>query len=191
MFNPKNSNQSYLIINPFKEENTILENQFAYERLLSVLYSHDYTVKNLLEVSEKNHTKGFFALIESSDNDTLRKEVLTILEFMNIDSAFLKYANQKNPVMIKKSGEEVPHIMKLNENSENHKNFIVDGFCFYFKSEIRYHYPKNKSHLKNGMIVEYLNDKTWTQREIKDVETEFDRMYNLLIKYNKLRVPIY
>ena len=38
------------------------------------------------------------------------------------------------------------------------------------------------------MIVEYFSNKNWTKKEIKNLDIEFEDMYKLLIKYDKIRV---
>ena len=38
------------------------------------------------------------------------------------------------------------------------------------------------------MIVEYFNENKWTKKQISNIETEYENMYKLLIKYKKLRI---
>ena len=87
-------------------------------------------------------------------------------------------------------GSERPmSVAYYNENTTN-KTYLHNGISFSFIEEKRYYTPKGKSDLKNGMIVEYLNDSIWNQRTIVDIDTEYLNLYGLLIKYNKMRVPI-
>ena len=38
------------------------------------------------------------------------------------------------------------------------------------------------------MIVEYLNNNKWNQKKVENPKQEWDDMYKLLSKYDKLRV---
>ena len=40
------------------------------------------------------------------------------------------------------------------------------------------------------MIVECLSNDNWIKKSINNVSLEYDKIYKLLIKYNKVRIPI-
>lgn len=189
MINFKDINSQILLINPYKSQDSSLTNKWNTERLYSVLYSQDYTVIPIKEYNGENYTDSFIGIPTISDNDEFRKNSLAILEFLNIETAIIKYNNQSDFVKISKNGEEKPLMLLVNESIDNNIIFIYEGMYFSFKEKVRYFFPKVKEHLKNGMIVEYLNDNKWFKKEIKNLDTEYDKMYKLLIKYEKLRVP--
>ena len=78
----------------------------------------------------------------------------------------------------------------FNTDSEN-VSYLYRGLSFSFVESKRYWVPKSKEDFKVGMIVEYFNNNQWNKKQILDLDQEFDKMYNLLIKYNKLRVPMW
>jgi hypothetical protein len=40
------------------------------------------------------------------------------------------------------------------------------------------------------MIVEYYNNNIWNQKTINDLDSEYDKLYRLMIQYEKLRILI-
>lgn len=40
------------------------------------------------------------------------------------------------------------------------------------------------------MIVEYFNKDKWIKKQVINPETEYEKMYDLLIKFNKIRIAI-
>ena len=38
------------------------------------------------------------------------------------------------------------------------------------------------------MFVEYFNNNKWNQKQITNIESEYDKTFKLLIKYDKLRI---
>lgn len=190
MLNLQDNNLSYVIINPIKDDCTILENNLNLERLCSVYYSKDFSIFPLKELSNESMSKTFLAIHPSTDNDSIRQETLQILEFLDIDKCILKYVGHKNPVILEKDGNEAPLVLNMYPEKTNESFFILDGLSFNFSKEQRYFYPKMKNHLKNGMLVEYFNNDIWKSKQIDNIDVEYDRMFSLLIKYDKLRIPI-
>ena len=61
---------------------------------------------------------------------------------------------------------------------------------FSFEPRKRYWKPSKVSDFKEGMIIEILNNNAqWVEKTVKDPEVEYQRMYKLLIKYNKIKIP--
>jgi hypothetical protein len=48
--------------------------------------------------------------------------------------------------------------------------------------------PKKKEDFRQGMIIEYFNNSQWNEKIVFDLDTEWDKMYKLLVKYDKIRV---
>jgi hypothetical protein len=42
--------------------------------------------------------------------------------------------------------------------------------------------------LKVGMVVEYMNNNKWHEKMVQNPQDEWEKLYKLLIKYDKLRV---
>ena len=190
MFNLSDPKVSYIIFTPEKESNTELENKLLCERSSSILYSKGYTILSVTGYYEGKYEKSFIAIPEFTNNDDLRKDSYYLLDTFHQDSLILKYFDNNSATKIMNDGSERPmSVAYYNENTTN-KTYLHNGISFSFIEEKRYYTPKGKSDLKNGMIVEYLNDSIWNQRTIVDIDTEYLNLYGLLIKYNKMRVPI-
>jgi hypothetical protein len=78
--------------------------------------------------------------------------------------------------------------MCIYDSNINNKTYIYNGLSFTFNDKKRYHFLNYKDELKNGMIVEFFNNDKWIERKIVNIDIEYEKMYKLLIKYNKLRV---
>jgi len=189
MFSLADPKVSFILINPESKLVSDLQNNWNCERLCSVLYSKDYTVIPIKELYNNQYSKSFLGISSNDSNDEIRLESLNILEFLQIDEAIVKYLDTSDPVRIERSGKETPLAFTVYESDENCKIYIHDGISFSFKEAKRYFSPKKKSDLKRGMVVEYFNNNKWNRKEIVELDEEFDKMYNLLIKYNKLRIP--
>jgi hypothetical protein len=177
-------------MSPEKDSCTILENIHNSERLCNVFYSKDFTVFPIKEYSNEKSKKAFIGIVPLSNNDLIREEVLKILEFLDIEHSVVKYFNDKNPVILSKNGHEKPVTTQFYPSPDVADFYISEGISFCFQNQLRYFFPKKKEHLKNGMIIEFLNNDIWKSKEVLDLDEEYSKMYSLLIKYNKLRIPI-
>ena len=54
--------------------------------------------------------------------------------------------------------------------------------------EKRYWIPKKKDDFRVGMIVEYFSNNTWNEKLVENPNDEWDRMYKLMLKYDKIRI---
>lgn len=189
MFQLINPKLSFILINPEVSNATNLENNWNCERLCSVLYSKDFTVIPIRELYQDKYSRAFLGISPNINNDHIRQDALQILEFLDIEEAIIKYIDSQSPTKITKSGEETPLTFSVYESDDNSKIYIHDGVSFSFRESTRYFFPKKKEHLKSGMVVEYYNNNKWNKKQIVKLDEEFDKMYNLLIKYDKLRIP--
>jgi hypothetical protein len=53
-----------------------------------------------------------------------------------------------------------------------------------------YIFPNSKKDFKSGMVVEYFSNNKWIEKRVDNVDLEFDKIYALMIKYNKVRIPV-
>jgi hypothetical protein len=190
MFNLQNEDLSFIIINSEKEFQTVLENYHNSERLYSVLDSKEFSIFKLKDFKKSKMSPAYLAVTQLKENDSIRAEALHILEFMDISSLILKYKDSKNPILLEKNGHETPLLFEFYPNNQEEQFYVLEGLSFNFKKDQRFFFPKNKSHLKQGMVVEYLNDDIWKSRKIDNLDVEYNKMYSLLMKYDKLRIPI-
>lgn len=177
MLDLKNPNISYVLIS---SENI--------KSLISYLYSRDYY---LLEI--KGYYQGKFedSLIAFTELDSseLRKDCLHMMEYFDQDCVIVKYRNENSAKKIFNDGQEKPlGILLYNTDSDN-KSYIHDGLSFSFVEKQLYYFPKEKSDFKSGMLIECFSNNKWIEKKVVNPDVEFDKMYSLLMKYNKIRIP--
>ncbi len=177
MLDLKNTNISYILVS---SENL--------NSLVSYLYSRDYY---LLDI--KGYYQGKFedSLIAFTDlpSDDLYRDCLHIMEHFNQECVIAKYKGENSAKKIFQDGQEKPlGILLYNTDSEN-KSYIHDGLSFSFVEKQLYYFPKDKEDFKSGMIIECFSNNKWIEKKVVNPEIEFEKMYSLLMKYNKIRIP--
>ncbi len=154
--------------------------------MISVLYSKEYQILPI-----KGYYKGSFedsVIAWGPDNDDLRRYVIFLLDHFNQDCAIIKYQGDSNAKKVFFDGSEQPlGLLMYNTDSEN-KSYLHNGVSFSFVEAKRYWIPKTMDDLKVGMIVEYMNNNKWYERKVQNPKEEWEKLYKLLIKYDKLRV---
>lgn len=188
MFNIKDPNLSYILVSPEKPEFGQIDNNLNCERCCSILYSKDYTVFPIATYERGNPSRSFIAIPSSSSNDELRRDSLFLMDKFNIESVVVKYHSEDSPTKISINGSEKELGIGLYESSENTKIFVHGGISFNFFEKKKYRFPKDKRELKRGMVVEFFNNNRWVTKQVHNPDDEWERMYKLLTKYNKLRV---
>lgn len=191
MFNLNGTDISYIIFSPEQKDLSKIENSLLCEKASSILYSKDYVV-----ISVKGHYKGelensFIALQNVPNNDSLREDCLYLLEIFKQNNAIVKYQGHEDATKIYNSGEEKPMTITIYDSNLDNKTYLYNGISFSFLEKQRFYFPKEKSELKKGMVLEYYNNKDWVKKEIVDINTEYDNLYKLLMKYKKVRIPVY
>ena len=181
MFNLSDKNISYLI---FPSDLSTIE----YERSCNILYSKDYSIIPI-STYEGKYERSYIA-ISSTDNDNLRFDAIFLTEQFNKSSVIIKYLGESNPTKILNDGSEIPMDVILYNEDINSKVYLYNGVSFSFLEKKIYFFPKKKDDFKNGMVIEYFNNNKWNTKSIHNIEQEFDKMYKLLIKYEKVRVEI-
>ncbi len=173
--NLENSNISYLLLTSDKLND-----------VMSVLYSKEYHIIEMKEYSDGEYKDTILAY-GLNDNNSIRKDILFLLEEFDIKSGVIKYLGEKNPKMIQNDGSE--KLLGINNYPNNEDNtYIYKGLSFSFCEEKRYWTPKSKNDFRTGMIVEYFNNNRWCEKLVEDPNEEWDNIYKLMLKYNKLRV---
>ncbi len=153
----------------------------------SVLWSKDYTIIPIKGYYKGQYENSIMAY-SNIDNDELRKDTIFLINHFNQDCAIIKYLGETVAKKIFPDGSEKPlGIIMYNTDAEN-KSYLYNGISFSFVEQARYWKPSKKEDFKIGMIVEYFNNNKWYQQEVKNPSEEFDGLYKLLIKYDKIRV---
>ena len=155
--------------------------------MVSILYAKEYQI-----IPIKEYYKGQFddSVISYGrvDNDNLRKDVLFLLNHFHQDSAIIKYLDESVVKKIFKDGsEKIMGVQMYNTDDEN-TSYLYNGHSFSFVEQVRYWKPTKKEDFRVGMIVEYFNKDKWYERLVENPNDEYEKLYKLLIKYDKVRV---
>jgi hypothetical protein len=157
--------------------------------LSSYLYSKDYYLVEIKGYYEGIFEDSVLAFTNLEPSD-LKEDCKNIMNFFDQDCVIVKYKNQNNAFKIFSDGQEKPlGILLYNTDSKN-KSYIHDGLSFSFVEQQLYYFPKKKEDFKQGMIVECFSNNKWIEKRVANVDIEFEKMYNLLMKYNKIRISV-
>jgi hypothetical protein len=172
----ENSNSSFILISSDNLED-----------VMSILWAKEYKVIKLKSYYKENYGDCIFAYSQI-DNDQLRIDLIFLLNHLHINSAIIKYRGENKFKMVYSDGQEKPISISYYNTDDDKESFIYNGVSFSFIEEKMYWRPNKKEDFKIGMIVEYLNNNKWYQQTVKEPEIEFENLYKLLIKYDKIRV---
>jgi len=181
---------SFILLN-FDDNIEGISHQSIYERAISIFYSKDYTITQISSYRNNQFQKAILASKENSNSDELRSDAIYMMDSFYQGFIFAKYSNEKNCVRINKNGSEtLLEVLSNHSDSEADLIFIHEGSSFQFKEMKRYYFPDKKEDLKIGMIVEYFDNKKWVEKPILNLDSEYEKLYKLLIKYKKLRIEV-
>lgn len=180
----------YILISACSDLQDDYTNEVQSSRLEDSLYLKEYTIIKVGNGDSTNMVSyiGFKEGINSDENNELRYDAIELMDKFYQSSVIVKYYNEKKPKRILKNGSERPvRISKFNGDMEN--SYYSDGFSFSFIDEQEYYKPNKLSDIKSGMVVEVKNNHNeWIPREVVDPKKEWDNMYNLLVKYDRIRI---
>lgn len=157
--------------------------------LISYLYSREYYLIDIKGYYDGKFEDSLIAFTQLPAEE-LRKDCLHIMKFFDQDCIIVKYLNEVSPKKIFSDGQEKPLGILMYNTDSNNKSYIHDGLSFSFVEKQLYVFPNSKSEFKSGMIVEYFSNNKWIQKKVENVESEYDKIYSLMIKYNKIRIPV-
>lgn len=187
MFNLSDPNIGYLIVSSQNDNSSASDIKFLSDKLAHILYAKDYTLIPVTGYYNQKYEKSFIA-ISVDDNDKLRSDAIFLMDEFGQDSVIVKYLNESTAKKILSDGSEVPLGIAIYDSELKNKTYIYNGVSFSFVEQKRYYFPKEKKELKPGMIVEYFNNNKWNSKQINDLDSEYEKLYKLLMKYEKLRV---
>jgi hypothetical protein len=182
MFNLSDINLRYLILS----DDTL--NSIVNEKICDYLYSHDYTILPIKSFYKNQFFEAFIAISSYDDNSDLEFDAMFIRETFKLQSIVIKVKGQEQPKVVKSDGTENNLIITNYDSQLEKKTYIYQGISFTLTEKKRYFFPKNKDDFKSGMIIEYFNNNKWHSKIVQNIDSEFDKMYKLLIKYEKIRV---
>jgi hypothetical protein len=157
--------------------------------LSSYLYSRDYYIIDIKEYYDGKFEDSILAFTSIESNE-LRRDGIHIMEHFGQECAIIKYKDDYSPKKIFRDGQERSMDVILYNTDSNNRSYILNGLSFSFIEEQQYYIPVNKDDFKVGMIVELFSNNKWIEKKVHNPETEFEKMYALLMKYNKIRIPV-
>jgi hypothetical protein len=165
----------------------ILLSASSLEDMMSILWAKNYQILPIQGYYQEKYENAALAF-SAIDNDELRKDLIFLLNHFHQDCGIIKYKGESGSKKVFKDGSEKPLGIVLYNTDADNISYLYNGTSFSFVEQVRYWKPTCKEDLKAGMIVEYFSNKNWTKKEIKNLDIEFEDMYKLLIKYDKIRV---
>lgn len=157
------------------------------DQIISVLYAKNYQIlpiKGYFEGKFEDSVMAFGRV----DNDDLRNDALFLLNHFNEKNAILKYLGESEAKKVFMNGSEAPMEIVMYNTNESNKSYIHSGISFSFVEKTRYWKPKSQEDLKIGMVVEYQNNNKWHERIVRNPKEEWEKLYMLLAKYDKVRI---
>lgn len=159
------------------------------ESMLSILYAKDYQILPIKGFYRGQYENSALAFSDV-DNDDLRKELIFLLNHFDQECGIIKYKGESNAKKLFSDGSEKPMGIVLYNTDSDNISYLHNGVSFSFVEQVRYWKPNKLEDFKVGMIVEYLNNNKWFEKKIENPVDEWDRMFKLLSKYDKLRVAL-
>ena len=172
----ENINSSYLIFSSDKLED-----------ITSILYAKEYKIIQLKTFLLEEYGDAIIAF-KNIDNNGLREDGLFILNHFKEKCCIIKYNGEDIIKELKNDGSEHLLTLSMYNTDNNNVSYIHNGISFSFLNKDRYWKPKSKNDLKKGMVVEYMNENKWYKKTIENPILEYNNLYALLIKHDKLRV---
>lgn len=157
------------------------------DSIISYLYGKEYQVIPIKSYFNGVYGDAIMAFC-SIDNNDLRKDILFILNNFGLEFAIIKYKGETEVKKIFNDGSEKPLEIVMYNTDPNNISFIHDEFSFSFVEGRRYWKPTKKEDFKVGMLVEYFSVNKWTEKKVQNPNDEYEDLYKLLIKYDKVRV---
>jgi len=178
MLDLKNPNISYILVS-----------SGDIRTLTSYLYSREYYLLDIKGYYEGKFEDSLLAFTEMPSYE-LKRDCLHIMEYFNQDCVIIKYKDDNSAKKLFRDGQEKPLGILLYNTDSNNKSYIHDGLSFSFVEQQLYYFPTKKEDFKSGMVVECFSNNKWVEKKVQNPDIEFDKIYGLMIKYNKIRIAV-
>jgi hypothetical protein len=173
--NLENINISYLIISSDRIDD-----------IISNLYTMNYNLVEMKSYDGEYHD-ALVAYSDDLDNDRLREGAISILNRLDHEYFIIKYKGEKSAKRLFRDGSE--KLLEISMyNTDSDLCYIYKGLSFSFIDSKRYYIPSNKEDLRVGMVVEFFSNNKWNEKIVENPLEEWNDLYKLMLKYNKLRV---
>lgn len=170
MLNLSDNNLSYIIINNNDEAKNIL-------------IGKGYTIYPINRYNSFLNELSYIAI--SNFDDNILREDSNYLVNKILNNIIIKYNNEGQIYKKDKIKEYKQRIEYYPENINN--TYVINGISFKFEPIKEYKSISSKSELQSGMTIEYYNKNKWVEKIVENVDIEYENIYKLMIKHNKLR----
>lgn len=188
MINLTDTHLSFMLCSPEHKTLSQMDNNNRCNRFMNMLWAMNYTVIPIYAYENGTYEKNYIGICPE-DNDTLRKEAVFMMNEFSKNDIIVKYKGDDVLSKIVFDGNEVPVDITYYDNTLK-KSYIHEGVSFTLTDRKKYFFPKQKEDLRSGMIIEYFNNNKWTSKQVTNLDMEYEKMYKLLMKYEKIRVQI-
>ena len=154
--------------------------------VISILYAKNYQIIPL-----KGYYKGQYedsVMAFGVDNDELRKDIIFLLNHFKEECGIIKYFEETGVKKVFADGSEKPLGIALYNTDDDNMSYLYNGVSFSFVEQVRYWKPTKKEDFRIGMLVEYFNNNKWYEKKVENPLDEYNKLYKLMIKYDKIRV---
>lgn len=188
--NLNDRNISYIIISAYSINNSQQDNFVLNDKLEDALYLKEYSLNKLGGVYNGMREESFLAF-KKAENDELRKDAIELMDRFNQKSVIVKYKGDPTPKKILKDGNEKPLGIAMYSDNLDNRSYFNGGVSFSFVEQKRYFTPTKKEDFKDGMIIEIKNNKDkWVETKVQNRDFEWEKVYKLFTKYDKVRIPL-
>jgi len=179
---------SYIIISAYN--NNSYDNEILTRRLDNVLESMGYITIDIDGFYNGSYEKSFLAY-KDQDNKKLRMDAVKLMGDFHQENIIIKYENYNIAHKLFNDARQIPLNMVIYNGDSDTKSYLFGTQSFTFIDCKNYKNPSSKDDFKTGSIIEYLNNNNeWTEKVVIDVDKEYENLYKILIKYEKVRIPV-
>lgn len=157
--------------------------------VLSYLYAKGYSVDQLSVYVAPNELYDAYICTSEcldSDDDYVRKSALEFIEDEIITECIIHYKNY-GVIRLRTDGYEEPTLCSVYNLTTTYPIYIKDSISYSFPKSDRYINITDRSQLRVGMLVELFNNGEWVEKFVSNIDEEYEKIYKLFIKYNKIR----
>jgi hypothetical protein len=159
------------------------------EKYTSLTHAKGYGDVDIVSVDpDNNHSRTYISYYDAVDNNKIRKDAISLMCEFNSSSIIVKYYGESKPKRILVDGSERLLDVFFYTNVVNERVYIQNGISFGFETLKRFYFPTKKEDFHKNMVVELYNDTKWIEYIVEDVDSEWEDIYKIFTKYEKIRI---
>jgi len=186
MINLLDVKTSYILFTP---DHTSSGYSWLCEKYTSLTHAKGYSDIELISSdNDNNYCITYVSYCENAINDKIRLDAIALMSEFGASSIIVKYFGENKPTKILENGSERLLDISFYSNVVNERVYIQNGISFIFETLKRFYFPTKKEDLHKNMVIELYNDTKWIEYVVDDVETEWEDIYELFAKYEKIRI---